>query len=483
MTSSGTVGAALLLLCVSATASSSSSEIFPPTGQFLDRSAFAQYGVLVVGSNVHGKLDIFVDLADPQCAQAWPALKSTAHDNEDTIEFVFHAIPFSDKPISTDYAMAAHLIADHSGDAEVETFFDLVFSYVRSLVRKGLGASFHYTSGDAEYDTITSTGSRQGSSDSIDDLDAGELLAAMVQSSSGMDSHQYESGMRDPAFDNLIRHGKTSSSTGSPPSSRLPLEGGAPPSVYLNGEFMAYLEGEEALDNFRLFLSRGVISEISDAKHRNRDDASYPLWREVRHTLQTMYDDDLRQRVRHDGFSSEIDSYYPSYAQLDAENVAVHVGDAASDEDVSPRPELEEDVDLVTSTSLVANDDVGAETSTWSLFPTWASLAMSQSSGSGTLSRYESDYYLYDDTMGEIRREQAADQGAGEPPSPRVENKQQAGVATPGQAEARLPPRSPSFEASGHGVSDDREREEATKNREADSVVPPPVSPPAAKIV
>lgn len=55
MTSSGAVGAALLLLCVSATASSSS-EMFYPAGQFLDRSAFAEFGVLVMGSNVHGKV-------------------------------------------------------------------------------------------------------------------------------------------------------------------------------------------------------------------------------------------------------------------------------------------------------------------------------------------------------------------------------------------------------------------------------------------
>lgn len=49
------------------------------------------------------QLDIFVDLADPQCAKAWPILKSIAHDNEDTVEFVFHAIPFSDSLIAMDY--------------------------------------------------------------------------------------------------------------------------------------------------------------------------------------------------------------------------------------------------------------------------------------------------------------------------------------------------------------------------------------------
>lgn len=88
---------------------------------------------------------------------------------------------------------AAHLIADHSGDAEAETFFDLVFTYVRSsLVRKDLGASFHDTYDDADYDTITGTGLRQETGDSIGDLDAGDLLPALVQSSSSMNSHQYE---------------------------------------------------------------------------------------------------------------------------------------------------------------------------------------------------------------------------------------------------------------------------------------------------
>lgn len=287
--------------------------------------------------------------------------------------------------------------------------------------------------------------------------------------------------MRDPAFDNLVRQGKSSSSRGSTLSSHLPLEGGTPPTVYLDGEFMAYLEGEEALENFRLFLSRGVISEISDANHRGGDGASCPLWRKVQNRLQALYDDDLRHQERRDSFASETQSYR-SYTYLDS-TVAVPVGGVASDGDASPRSDLAADAGSVASTSLVASGDVGAdaetdaadETSTSALSPTLAS-AMSQSSG--TLSRYSSDFYMYDDTTEEIQREQAADQRKeGERPSSAV---QQADVATAEQPEARLPQQSPSLAASGHGASDERKR--GAKQLQAGSVVSPP-SPPVPKIV
>lgn len=50
------------------------------------------------------QLDIFLDLVDPQCAKAWPTLKSAVRDNESTMEFVFHAIPFSATPVAIDFA-------------------------------------------------------------------------------------------------------------------------------------------------------------------------------------------------------------------------------------------------------------------------------------------------------------------------------------------------------------------------------------------
>lgn len=53
MSSSGAVGAALLL-CVAVAASASS--VFYPGQQFLDESSSSEYGVLVMGSNVHGKV-------------------------------------------------------------------------------------------------------------------------------------------------------------------------------------------------------------------------------------------------------------------------------------------------------------------------------------------------------------------------------------------------------------------------------------------
>lgn len=50
------------------------------------------------------KLDIFLDLSDPQSAKAWPTLKRAVQDSEDTMEFVFHAIPLVADPIAVDYA-------------------------------------------------------------------------------------------------------------------------------------------------------------------------------------------------------------------------------------------------------------------------------------------------------------------------------------------------------------------------------------------
>lgn len=50
------------------------------------------------------QLDVFLDLADPQCAKAWPTLKRAVRDNEYIMEFVFHAVPLAANPIAVDYA-------------------------------------------------------------------------------------------------------------------------------------------------------------------------------------------------------------------------------------------------------------------------------------------------------------------------------------------------------------------------------------------
>lgn len=78
---------------------------------------------------------------------------------------------------------AAYIIAEHSGDAEVETFFDLVFSSHSSRERKNL-ASLH---DDTDGDRVR----HQEARDSMEDLEDLDLLAALVQSSSSMTSHQY----------------------------------------------------------------------------------------------------------------------------------------------------------------------------------------------------------------------------------------------------------------------------------------------------
>ena len=66
-----------------------------------------------------------------------------------------------------------------------------MFSYQRSLVGDD-PPSFYRTSDDTDTDTITSTVLRGETRDSMGDLDAGDRLAAWVQSTSSMDAYQYE---------------------------------------------------------------------------------------------------------------------------------------------------------------------------------------------------------------------------------------------------------------------------------------------------
>ena len=257
------------------------------------------------------------------------------------------------------------------------------------------------------------------------------------------------SGMSDPAFDRVFRQeGEASSGPGSTFSSRLPLEGRAVPALYLDGEFMAYLDGEEALDNLGHFLSWGLISKLSAEKHRAAGVGdSSPLWLKVQGMLHTL-DNDLRQEARYDHFASETE-HYRFYTYWDS-----------------------------TVTVPVDNDDVGAAASDETLASLSSPSASEMSRSTATLFRYSADFYLYDDTTGEIQREQATEYEGGRRPSTAVQQQQHGGADPEAEHEEPLStPQSPSSVASGHGVSS--KIEEA---KQADSEASPPLSPPAPKI-
>ena len=266
--------------------------------------------------------------------------------------------------------------------------------------------------------------------------------------------------------------------------------------MYLDGEFMAYLDGEDALENFKLFLSSGLLSKISDANHRRHGGVAsrYPLWLKLQDVLRML--DDVRQeeeRLDQDGTSSteynEPDPYR-LYADSKDSSGAVAAARAAYDDDTTLRSsELEEEEEeeeedeedkasSVKSATLVVNDF--DETSA-PLSPSSASEPSSQFPA--TLPRHSSaDFYFYDDTSWEIREEQAIEDG-GKRPSPPVQP--MAKFATADQAQPLAPPQSPSSVTSGPGVSDESKREsEHRQQQQADSVVSPSfsLSPPAQVI-
>lgn len=247
--------------------------------------------------------------------------------------------------------------------------------------------------------------------------------------------------------------------------------------MYLDGEFMAYLDGAEALENFKLFLSSGLLSKISDANHLHGGVGTRcPLWLKLQDVLGML--DDVRQQERddHDTKYDQRESYH-LYADSEGSSGAVAAGGAAYDDDTTLRSsdDFVKVAFSVKSAGFVADDD--DETS-----------APVSPSSPGTLSRYSSnaDFYLYDDTTGgEVRQEQqAAAEDGGKRLSLAALQQMVNNVAAAEQVEPLLPPRSPSSVVSGHGVSNElKERETKQQQISGSDLLPPfSLSPPAQVI-
>lgn len=213
--------------------------------------------------------------------------------------------------------------------------------------------------------------------------------------------------------------------------------------MYLDGEFMTYLDREEALKNFELFLSSGLLSKISDATHHGGTGVGYPLWLKLQDALLML--DELRQE-RHNLAGASADFYDSGSYGDDAYYLgAVSTAGASSEDDATLLGQT------VSMRSALVDDE--EETST-SLSPSSSVPETSQSLGTPPK-------YLYDDTVGEILRERAIEYGK-MPASSVVELVH---VATAEQAEPLLPPSFPSSLSSGHAASDEPKRE--TKKQQA----------------
>ncbi|CAM9969654.1 unnamed protein product [Ectocarpus fasciculatus] len=252
----------LLLLCCCLPSSSS------PAGRSFSDADFAEHGgVFVLGTNVYGKLDIFLDLLDPDSAKAWPMLRRVVADHGGTMQFVFHVSPLSTSQTAIDFAKAAYVIGSHGGEMEVEDFFD---------------------------DVLTN-GSLHGG-EGFDVLDADEWLADRVMSLSSMDSFKYESAMRDWELEDLYGSSRNNLGTDSSSGSNdfyMPTQLllAATPAVYLNGTFVTYLDREDDFEIFEYVLASGLLlSLVDDHNDSGGGDGSstkgdIPLWLRLEYAL------------------------------------------------------------------------------------------------------------------------------------------------------------------------------------------------------
>eukprot|EP00752_Nemacystus_decipiens_P002559 g2400.t1 len=451
-------------------------------------------------------LDIFLDLSDHQCAKAWPTLKRAVRDNVDTMEFAFHAVPLSANPVAVGYAKAAYALAEQSGDEEVEKFFDLACSsHRRSRQLK------HIVNLQDDNDNSDAAVSHPEVKEPIGDIivGAGDLLAALKKSSSSTSSHQFDSVMRDSASDHISGQGKISGRS-STLSTNLPIQGRTP-AVYLSGEFLAYLDGDEALEIFELFLSSSQLSTISHDDHHDGGSTRYPLWLKVQDAWRSMLDDVRHEESRSDSDGSASTEYYRHepyrlYADMEDSSgaAAVAAPRAAYDDDTTLRSSdnlLEEEEEeeeeeekeeygppeksATPGTAVVDDDESSA-----SFSPSSASGTSSQSPGtpSGHSSGSGAEFPSYDDTTGEIRQEQATEHAGKRSPSSAV--LLTVGVAGSGRAEPSLPPTTSrpwvASELSGHGGSGELKKEtKQLQQQQADLLAPPPsfsLSPPAEAI-
>lgn len=275
--------------------------------------------------------------------------------------------------------------------------------------------------------------------------------------------------MSESAFDDSSWRGEASSSSH---PLYLPLIGGTV-AVYLDDEFMMYLDGEEALEAFDLFLRSGLLSNISDANHQSGVGVDYPLWLKIQGVLQVL--DDSRQEHHDLAAGAPTEYYYEATYSYDdhtsADNPAdvLSAGRFALDDDAILRPNHAEEEFPAEPAALVDND--GGEDS-MSLSP---SSETSQSPGTHVS---HSDLFFYDDTVGEILREQAI--GNGVKPlavlQVRVAEAEQTELLPP-------PPQSSSSVGPGNVAPDELKKIETQQQPQADSVVSTSLSPPGLAIV
>ena len=60
-------------------------------------------------TNVAAQVDVFLDLACPDSAAAWPTIKETVWGYGFRTEFVFHVLPTSQTQVAFDAAKVCHL--------------------------------------------------------------------------------------------------------------------------------------------------------------------------------------------------------------------------------------------------------------------------------------------------------------------------------------------------------------------------------------
>lgn len=219
------------------------------------------------------------------------------------------------------------------------------------------------------------------------------MYAGLTASLFALFSHR---GMKDSAF------GELSGSPGSAYfSSYLPLLGGTP-AVYLDDEFLTYLDGEEALEDFEVFLKSDLLSKIYNASdHRGAGvGAGYPLWLKLQDALPML--DDLRQGRHSPGgastfFSYEEENNTSEYATHSLGLLSSENGAAAENGDATLRSDR---VDQSYSRLPALFDDDGKQSTSLSPPPSSVSSETSGSPGTQPRDGGKFDYYNDDNVEG-----------------------------------------------------------------------------------